>query len=501
MQISLASFASTLVRRTGIISVHQSITRKIRRTNRSQVQSMPSSLHKPQDGLTDGTHHLCVLVHGLWGNASHLDYLVKALREKYSEDEMIVLACKRNASSFTYDGIDVGAERVTREIEETLEELKRDGYTIDRFSIVGYSLGGLIARYIIGILDSKKYFEYLKPVNFTTFASPHLGVRTPLTGYKNWIWNGLGARTLSASGRQLFTVDKFRDTGRPLLSVLADPDSIFVHALSKFQHRRLYTNIINDRTAVYYTTGISRIDPYTDLEKVKLKYVPGYNDVVLDPHEPYQLVVPKELPVFSERIKGSSQKLLQRIPIMLGMSLLVPVFVVIYLGAAGIQTFRSRKRILMHEQDTTENGFQRYRGISWMVQNMRAGIEDVFEATNSAHQQEYLPDGAEELADGDYESETNSTISATPKPEKRPAARLRRVSTNKESISGFPTLALTQDQFAMIRALDDVGIEKYGVHIHNSTHSHAALIVRSNRKAFDEGKMVVQHWLDGFSLE
>ena len=110
VQISLASFASTLVRRIGITSVHQGVTRNLRRTNRSPVQSMPSSLHKPRDGLTDGTHHLCVLVHGLWGNASHLDYLVKALREKYSEDEMIVLACKRNASSFTYDGIDVGAD-------------------------------------------------------------------------------------------------------------------------------------------------------------------------------------------------------------------------------------------------------------------------------------------------------------------------------------------------------------------------------------------------------
>lgn len=495
VQTRLVSFARTLVRRTGYIQA--------RNSDRSLVpytyEVMPASLHKPRDGITDGSHHLCVLVHGLWGNASHLDYLVKSLREKYSEDEMIVLACKRNASSFTYDGIDVGAERVTREIEETLEELKNDGYKIDRFSIVGYSLGGLIARYAIGLLDSKKYFEYIKPMNFTTFASPHLGVRTPLTGYKNWIWNGLGARTLSSSGRQLFIVDRYRDTGRPLLSVLADPESIFIHALSKFQNRRLYSNIINDRTAVHYTTGISRIDPYTDLEKVKLNYISGYGDVVLDPQEPYQLVAPKQLPVFSERFRHSSQKLISKIPLMLGMSILVPVFVVLYLGAAGVQTFRSRKRILMHEQDTTENG-QRYRGISWMVHNVRAGIEDVFEVTNSAHQQEYLPDGAEELGEGDYEfSETSSTMDGMTL-DQAPPPRLRRVSTNKESISGFPTLALTQDQFGMIRALDHVGIDKYGVHIQKSTHSHAAIIVRSNRKAFDEGKMVVKHWLDGFSI-
>lgn len=54
-------------------------------------------------------------------------------------------------------------------------------------------------------------------------------------------WNVLGARTLSASGRQLFTIDKFRDTERPLLEVLADPESIFIKGLAKFERRTLYT--------------------------------------------------------------------------------------------------------------------------------------------------------------------------------------------------------------------------------------------------------------------
>ena len=89
------------------------------------------------------------------------------------------------------------------------------------------------------------------------------------------------------SGRQLFIIDNFRGTGRPLLSVLADPDSVFIKGLALFKRRTLYTNIINDRTAVYYTTGISRTDPFKDLDKIQIKYVPGYEDVVLDPIEPY----------------------------------------------------------------------------------------------------------------------------------------------------------------------------------------------------------------------
>lgn len=77
------------------------------------------------------------------------------------------------------------------------------------------------------------------------------------------------------SGRQLFTIDSFRGTGRPLLSVLADRDSIFIRALSKFKNRVLYTNIVNDRSAVYYTTGVSRIDPFTKPDAVKINYLKG----------------------------------------------------------------------------------------------------------------------------------------------------------------------------------------------------------------------------------
>ena len=454
---------------------------------------MESTLHRPSSGKSEGAHHLCVLVHGLWGNGSHLSYLTNSLRNRYSDDELIILVCKRNASSFTYDGIEVGAERVTREIEETMEDLKRDGVKVNRFSIIGYSLGGLIARYAIGLLDAKNYFDYIKPINFTTFASPHLGVRTPLTGYQNQVWNVLGARTLSVSGKQLFTADDFRGTGRPLLSVLADPESIFIRALSKFENRCLYCNIVNDRTAVYYTTGISKNDPYKHLDKLKINYIPGYEDVILDPEEPYQLAPPKQLPTFSERLVGTSQTTLRRIPLFVGLSVFLPIAVVIFLINSGVQTLRSQKRILLHEQDGDETGYQRYR-VSWMVQDMRAGIEDVFEAATSAQQQQYLTEGSEKLVDGD--SAHCRPLSDDAIREKQLQPTLRRKSTASERNPDFSTLALTPAQFGMIKTLDQVGFTKYGVHIHKSSHSHAALIVRSDRKAFEEGKLVVKHWLD-----
>lgn len=418
------------------------------------------------------------------------------MRDKYDEDDLIILACKKNASFFTYDGIEVGGERVAKEIEETIAELAKDGFKITRFSIVGYSLGGLFARYAIGLLDHKGYFEHITPVNFTTFASPHLGVRTPLLGYANHVWNVLGARTLSASGRQLFTIDDFRNTGRPLLSVLADPDSIFIQALSRFERRSLYSNIINDRTAVYYTTGISKIDPFTDLTKVKINYVQGYEPIILDPDHPYEMIHDEELPSFYETVKVKSQTYLRRTPIFLALALLLPIGIVAFVINSSVQTIRSRRRIMLHEKDEEGNEFGLYR--IPLLRRVRAGLEDAFEATNSSQEQEYLPQGSEEFSEP---PPATGTVAARHSEQQALAEKADNVlvtttSRSSERAPQFPTLALTSGQFAMIKSLDSVGFRKYPVHIHKSSHSHAAIIVRTTRSALDEGKIVIKHWLE-----
>lgn len=71
---------------------------------------------------------------------------------------------KRNSGSFTYDGIELGGERVCQEIEEEIERLASEGSEIKRISLVGYSLGGLVARYAAGLLDSKGIFDKITPV-------------------------------------------------------------------------------------------------------------------------------------------------------------------------------------------------------------------------------------------------------------------------------------------------------------------------------------------------
>lgn len=372
---------------------------------------------------------------------------------------------------------------MAQEIEETLETLAREGSKIRKISIVGYSMGGLVARYAIGLLHSRGQFDRLQAANFTTIASPHLGVRTPLKGYANQTWNMLGGRLLSTSGRQMFLIDSFRDTGRPLLSVLADPNSIFMRALALFSDRCFYANIINDRSAVYYTTAVSRTDPFADLSKVKLNYIPGYEPVVLDPDMPVRRQEGSELPTFYNKMVGKSQDLLQKWPLYVFFVIFIPIGSFAFLINSGVQTVRSQRRIRLHEQGASTGGYR----VPLMIREMRQAAEDAFENVNAAQGNDYLPNGSKETANGHAKQ---SMAEITEKQDSAAGSQQRLVQTE------FPTLALTGEQFAMIESLEKVGFRRYPVHIHKSHHSHAAIIVRRKGKAFEEGHTVIDHWVN-----
>ncbi|KAH8145889.1 uncharacterized protein LAJ45_10031 [Morchella importuna] len=497
----------------------------------------------------DKGDHLCVLVHGLWGNPSHLKYLASALRARYDKSILQILVVKRNAGTFTYDGIETGGERVTREIEDALEEYARNGIEIRKMSVVGYSLGGLVARYAVGLLYSKGYFEKIQPMNFCTFATPHLGVRTPLLGWHNHIWNVLGARTLSASGRQLFMIDNFRNTNRPLLSVLSDKDSVFYKGLSLFSNRVLYANAVNDRSACYYTTFISRIDPYASISSLSINYVPGYSPIVIDPNNPFSPSTKEDekLPV-SHRITKTTTGAVRRLPMVLIYSLVIPIGVIVFLLNSVIQNFSSKRRIRLHSSDESLD----YHRLPLLVEEMQEAAEGIIEDIHHEMSPQHLPAGSEEsvnisptsttsemsrsgwtlagsssdFRDGGRKSQVDSdpaledvqTISARDKNEldneNNPATASVEERTRgyeddqavheteqhlpkEQSQMSFPTLALASHQFDIISSLDTMGIKKFAVYIHNDRHSHAAIIVRRPwSKRWEEGKVVVGHWLN-----
>ncbi|KAI0514585.1 putative serine esterase-domain-containing protein [Xylaria bambusicola] len=424
-------------------------------------------------------NHLCVLVHGLWGNPNHMSQVAKALRAAHSEDELYLLLAKRNSGNFTYDGIELGGERVCVEIEEEIESIRKRGGNITKLSIVGYSLGGLVARYAIGLLSAKGVLDQVEPVNFTTFATPHLGVRAALRGWYDKIWNRLGARILSESGRQLFIVDSFRDTGRPLLSILADPDSIFMTGLRRFKRRTLYSNVTNDRTVNHYTSMITKTDPYVDMTKVKVTYVKGYDDVILDQTNTLEPLPPASPKSTMHSVATDGLSYIKNGPYILALSIVLPIGITAFLLNSVVQTIRSSRRIQLHETGKAGIQIEKYRMPLW-IKEFQGTVEDVYENLNNSQKQEYLtsPD----------ETDSDSTLNT---------ARIDILDLERRgSEPHTPTLALAPCQFDMIKALDSAGWRKYPVWIHKVRHSHAAIIVRTDKPSFSEGLIVLKHWLN-----
>lgn len=430
--------------------------------------------------------HLCVLVHGLWGKPLHLNHLKETLLDKYPDDGLYVLVPHSNAEYLTYDGIELGAERITNEIEQKVEELEKEGAKLSKISIIGYSLGGLIARYAIGLLYKNGLFDKLQPTNFTTFATPHLGVRTPTVGYGGHVWNALGSKTLSTSGAQMFLADSFRDTGKPLLSVLAEPNSIFIQGLRLFKNKSVYANTTNDRSVPYYTACISRVDPFVDLDAIDVHYQPGQEDdkqVILDPSSP---VTPRQSP---EATRSLFQRTLNDLPFYAAITVLLPIGATFFFLNSGLQTYRSAQRVRQHEEGASGFSVGRYR--IPLLESAQAAQDSVYQ-TLSQQNEQFLPTPPPETASEPESSATSSTAAGEDKD-------LARQESKKEG-SAFPILALTPEQFAMIDNLNDVGLTKYPVHIQNVRHTHAAIVVRSERASFWEGKVVTAHWAMRFEL-
>lgn len=280
------------------------------------------------------------------------------------------------------------------------------------------------------------------------------------------------------SGRQLFTIDDFRGTGRPLLAVLADPKSIFMSGLARFKRRTLYANVIHDRTAVYYTTCIAKTNPYADLDKVNVNYVPGYEDVVLDPANPVVPRAPKADRATWAELKDTGRTYVKNAPLVAFLVVFIPVAVLGYLVNSVIQTFRSSRRIQLHESGLAGIPIEHYR--MPVMQELQQTVEDAYENVNSAHRQEYLASSDDDDDD------------ALTERERKTLALERRQSHSQP----WPTLALAPEQFEMIKSLDELGWRKYPVWIHKVRHSHAAMIVRTEKPSFSEGHIVMKHWIE-----
>lgn len=300
---------------------------------------------------------------------------------------------------------------------------------------------------------------------------------------------------LSATSRQLFSIDNFRQTGKPLLELLGDPESIFINGLAKFERRVLYTNICNDRSAVFYTCGISKTDPFTHLDKVKITYLKGYEEVIVDPAAPVLL---REPDPFDQTFYGSfvmwSKALVDRLPVLLALMIIIPLGTTLFIINSGYQSLKSSRRIRLYENGLAGIQPSEYR-VPLLIKGVQEAVDDVYENLNSSQDNEYL------AVDSEGEIETNGPSSpqsdrcqqAEDEASKPAQGKLEKSDSSKHV---FPTLALAPYQFRVIDTLDSLGWRKYPVHIQQLRHSHAAIIVRVQKPRYSEGYEVFRHWLD-----
>lgn len=223
-----------------------------------------------------------------------------------------------------------------------------------------------------------------------------------------------------------------------------------------------------------------------------MNYIKGYDDVILDPECP----VASNQPVESDEtyygtLIRNSQTTIGRLPFFVAMVLFIPLGVVAFLVNSGVQSMRSNRRIRLHESGMAGIQPGNYR-VPLLITGMREAVEDVYENLNSAQSHEYLVEGTEEEA----ASEPASPVMERPQSSHAISKLSLDGDEKPASTHDAPTLALAPYQFRMIQALDNVGWRKYPVYIHKVRHSHAAIIVRVNKASFDEGRVVLKHWLD-----
>lgn len=351
--------------------------------------------------------HLVVLVHGMWGNPDHLAEMDRIIREQRgsepgpSGEELVTLLAKSNREGSTYDGIDWGGERVAEEVLDEVKRLEGDGQKVTKLSVVGYSLGGLVSRYLVGILQQRGFFDSVRPMNFITVATPHIGlIRLP--SFRSRLFAYLGPHLLSRTGEQFYAVDKWSASGRPLLEVMADPERIFYQALSSFERICFYANAINDMTVPYLTAAVETEDPFADYDVtgLEVEFEEKYAPIIKSYHLPDTPPPPPPKPRrFS---KEWFQKLQPRIPLppilranfpynIIIISLLpviLPAFISLALVRLSLDSRKSRGRIRLLERDES----YRERLVN-LVGQMEKQIEDAVvdymdDAAPAAHRDE-----------------------------------------------------------------------------------------------------------------
>ncbi|KAG9044817.1 hypothetical protein FS837_007500 [Tulasnella sp. UAMH 9824] len=467
--------------------------------------------------------HLLVCVHGMWGEPGHVSRLAEVVKETHPEPEdgveLDVLVAETNRDENTYDGVDWGAERVIEEIKARITSIEGSAPSsssairrkVTRFSIFGYSLGGLVSRYTVGILYATKFFDTVKPINFATIATPHIGLTRYRGSFLSGLTHTLGPRLLSRTGKQFYAKDNddWGDgKGKPLVEAMSEKDSVFFEGLSQFKHILFVGNAIDDLTVPFVTACVEPYDPFSghaesgiDIE-LDERYAPiiksfKYPDVppTLPPKKGYVARLkdwwnaPSALPPFLQ------MRFPLNILFYILLPILIPMVIMLIIGNFTWNSVKSKKRIRLLEARETDNR----SAIVKFVSNLEHRVEDaVVEMMEDEGSQNQLTDPEKNY----------TTTRIPPLPTRR--SKTRRQSVSYPPITPHPNPvrsaaqpALTPLQLRIIENLNQLPrLHKAFVWLDGLRNTHATIVCRDLHQ-FEfhrRGEGVLRYLADGFEM-
>ena len=193
--------------------------------------------------------HFIFLIHGWMGNELEMGYIETSIRKQMTSNMNIVVYKPKCNVGKTFDGIELGADRLVQELSTFItHHVARTTTTSEKvvasLSIVGNSLGGLYARNLISKLPLKftttttvqPVQVELIPMLFVTTVTPHLGCsQHTYVKIPRWL-EGMIGRLFRRTGRDLFAAN---DDG---IIYQMSTQSHYLVPLQQYKKRVAYSN-------------------------------------------------------------------------------------------------------------------------------------------------------------------------------------------------------------------------------------------------------------------
>jgi hypothetical protein len=138
--------------------------------------------------------------------------------------------------------------------------------------MIGHNIGGLYCRYAAGALYASDMFQVIKPINFITLSTPHLGSGGTLLN------DDMASVLMGETGFQLAMKDigsgdegarRPRVDEEPMMMKICHKQ--FLQALLYFPNRVLYSNIGNDGRVDLCSGSVRKVDIYRNVTDAYLK--------------------------------------------------------------------------------------------------------------------------------------------------------------------------------------------------------------------------------------